>query len=663
MIIKKLALHNFRVFRGAHEIDLEPSCSTYKRKPIVLLGGLNGSGKTSILTAIRLALYGKLAFENINQPQEYIQQLSELIHKGSSAQQLNDALIELTFTYNKDGEESEFTVVRSWERNKSDRLALHQNGKHLSELNYDQCQGFLNELIPHGIADLFFFDGEKIASLAEDESGDVLRTAVRRLLGLDLIAKLRSDLTIYLKRQNSQELDTFHKESLKTIEAERLRLANSVENFRYAADLAKIHIDLISSDIRKQEGVLATQGGAFALSKKQEQIRVDELLKEKILVEKNIRHEFEGTLPYALAPNTMNNLLRQLENESRTKQAQSFSKELRSFLNSFNDEINLAPQSNVDLAKSLLETQLKNYLSSRHQEEVILDVSERESGMIYQAIRSESKKAGARFDEARVRLNQIERSIEEAASNIDRAPDEQQLSELFSTIRSLDTKRIEAYTEYKSLLNNAKQAMTQQLEHTRQIQKIHDKERLTHGSSTAVTHAKNTLDMLSTYADKLTLARVKKLEVNFSDAYSRLARKDDLKITARIDPDTFDVALIDNQSNSISRKSLSAGEKQIYAIAILEALAKTSGRQLPVIIDTPLGRLDSHHREKIIDNYFTSASHQVVILSTDTEINEHYFLEKLTPYISHAYQIQFDTTTKSANITPGYFWSKLEVNI
>ncbi|MBJ6877982.1 DNA sulfur modification protein DndD, partial [Vibrio cholerae] len=94
-----------------------------------------------------------------------------------------------------------YKVLRGWQRGKKDYLQLEKDGVPLSELNYDQCQGFLNGLIPTGIADLFFFDGEKIAELAEDESGLVLKTAVRRLLGLDVIAKLKSDLNIFLKKQ------------------------------------------------------------------------------------------------------------------------------------------------------------------------------------------------------------------------------------------------------------------------------------------------------------------------------------------------------------------------------------------------------------------------------------------------------------------------------
>ncbi|MCK5869492.1 MAG: hypothetical protein KAG45_02400 [Methyloprofundus sp.] len=86
--------------------------------------------------------------------------------------------------------------------------------------------------------------------------------------------------------------------------------------------------------------------------------------------------------------------------------------------------------------------------------------------------------------------------------------------------------------------------------------------------------------------------------------------------------------MLNDFGNEIPKESLSAGERQIYAIAMLDALAKTSSRKLPMIIDTPLGRLDSKHRKKLVENYFPSASHQVIILSTDTEIGKTYLASK-----------------------------------
>lgn len=104
---------------------------------------------------------------------------------------------------------------------------------------------------------------------------------------------------------------------------------------------------------------------------------------------------------------------------------------------------------------------------------------------------------------------------------------------------------------------------------------------------------------------------------------------------------------------------LSAGEKQIYAISMLWALGQISGRPLSVVIDTPLGRLDSDHRSHIVENYFPKASHQVVLLSTDTEIDRSYF-KFLGPHISHAYQLEYDTSEGTTKLSEGYFWSNKE---
>ncbi|MEM8370714.1 AAA family ATPase, partial [Morganella morganii] len=300
MLIKQLVLRNFRVFNGTHVIDLAPK----KRKnddnprPIVLFGGLNGAGKTSILSAIRLALYGRLAFGSATQQQEYVEELSALVHNGSaSGKQPDEASIELIFTYNKGGLEAEFTVTRTWKKGKRDKLSLQQDGKIIQGLSYDQCQGFLNELIPHGIADLFFFDGEKIAELAEDESGNILRTAVRRLLGLDLIEKLRNDLIIFIKRQHASQLNPSRQHELAELEQKVKDLSLKTELLLEKADTIKLRIELISKAIIQHEALLNAQGGAFAQTKNKEKHKVEYLLKEKDRLEKALRHECDSSLP------------------------------------------------------------------------------------------------------------------------------------------------------------------------------------------------------------------------------------------------------------------------------------------------------------------------------------------------------------------------------
>lgn len=659
MLIKQLVLRNFRVFNGTHVIDLAPKKRQHddNPRPIVLFGGLNGAGKTSILSAIRLALYGRFAFGSTTQQQEYVEELSTLVHNGSSSgEQPNEASIELVFTYNKGGQEAEFTVTRTWQKGKRDKLSLQQDGKVIQGLNYDQCQGFLNELIPHGIADLFFFDGEKIAELAEDESGTILRTAVRRLLGLDLIEKLRNDLMIFVKRQQSGQLAESQQQNLSILELKIKEFAFKTEQILEKADTAKIRIDLISKEIMQYETLLNSQGGAFAQTKTQEMQKVETFIKEKDRLEKALRHECDSSLPYALAPKTLSHLLDQINSEMQLKQANSFKKELNQFLTQLKQDISFRSGSTGKIAAEAIEDNLQEYLAGKPKGELLFDISEREAGMIQQSIEQDSKKAWQRFDLYRDQLAEIEEQLEQAAANIARAPEDDQLMSIFEKLRELDRQQESKRLEYSSLLEEAKQTKQQQLDCARQVQKVHDTARSLHNYSSAFKNAHETINLLDSYTELLTKARVKTLSTNFEVAYHKLARKEDLQLNAHINPETFDVELIDETGAVINRKLLSAGEKQIYAIAILEALAKTSGRDLPVIIDTPLGRLDSQHRDKLINHYFPFASHQVVLLSTDTEVDERYFVDQLRDDISHAYEIVFNAHTKSSKLKSGYFW-------
>ena len=190
------------------------------------------------------------------------------------------------------------------------------------------------------------------------------------------------------------------------------------------------------------------------------------------------------------------------------------------------------------------------------------------------------------------------------------------------------------------------------------LRKLRDKEKEFSSVSNlnqAVTLADRTRAMLESFAEKTRANRLQTLEQEFIKSFAKLARKDDLMITAKINPDTFNVSLVDGKGNIIDKKKLSAGEKQIYAIAMLEALGRTSGRNLPIIIDTPLGRLDSRHRENLVKNYFPTASHQVLILSTDTEVDEDFYKE-LSPEISHAFEVAYDPEAGSSAYYEGYFW-------
>ena len=121
-----------------------------------------------------------------------------------------------------------------------------------------------------------------------------------------------------------------------------------------------------------------------------------------------------------------------------------------------------------------------------------------------------------------------------------------------------------------------------------------------------------------------------------------------------MDPSSLDLHYINENSEEVNKASLSAGEKQLMVIALLWALAICSKKKLPVIIDTPLSRLDSAHRVALIETYFPQASEQTIILSTDQEIDEKYY-EIMKDNVGDEYTLNYSDSTKATTIQNGYF--------
>jgi DNA sulfur modification protein DndD len=163
--------------------------------------------------------------------------------------------------------------------------------------------------------------------------------------------------------------------------------------------------------------------------------------------------------------------------------------------------------------------------------------------------------------------------------------------------------------------------------------------------------------VLSDYQTALLEKKVLELQDAVSKSFNTLCRKKDSLRRIAIDPKDFSVTLYDKQARPLPKSQLSKGEKQIYAVSMLWALGKISGRPLPIMIDTPLGRLDSDHRKMLVKEYFPVASHQVIILSTDTEIDQTYFAE-LKPAVTQTYCLEFDPAEYSTKISKGYWWSE-----
>lgn len=167
--------------------------------------------------------------------------------------------------------------------------------------------------------------------------------------------------------------------------------------------------------------------------------------------------------------------------------------------------------------------------------------------------------------------------------------------------------------------------------------------------------ASKTREKMTEFLRRATEKKIDRLSGLITDSFRFLLRKSTLVERIQIDAATFAVTLYDAQGQPLSRDRLSEGEKQIFAVSMLWGLARASSRPLPAIIDTPMARLDSAHRTNLVERYFPKASHQVVILSTDTEVDRSYY-ERLRPALARAYHLRYDESLRSAVAEEGYFW-------
>nr|HPR90558.1 AAA family ATPase [Synergistaceae bacterium] len=205
MIIKNIQLNNFGVFRGNHLIDLAPTKVRNKNRPIILFGGKNGCGKTTILEAIQLCLYGSGIVKLIERKCAYDAYLDSRIHRPTDPLFApSTASVKLDFDYGHAGRVDTYTVHREWDithGKTKEKLFVYKNQELLEDLDAENWQEFLWDLLPPRLSGLFFFDGEKIQRLVQDAtSHEESRLAIETILSLDLVDRLQADVNIYHTR-------------------------------------------------------------------------------------------------------------------------------------------------------------------------------------------------------------------------------------------------------------------------------------------------------------------------------------------------------------------------------------------------------------------------------------------------------------------------------
>ena len=654
MQLKSLTIENFGIYKGVHTVDL----TVTEEKPIVLFGGLNGGGKTTFLDALQLVLYGKHAKCSNRGAQAFGAFLAGTKNRFSDPTE--GVSLTLEFTHKAETDEYTYIVKRSWSvasspENTKDKLKVFCNGE-IDEFVSSNWDDFVNEFIPQSLSDLFFFDGEKIENLANPErSSELIQTGLENLLGLDLLTQLRSDLTVIENERKKSNIDENlikrvsdceseigeHDIVLRSLRNEVAGLEKDISGLNLAINRVRQTARISGAHLIEERDSIKFELGA-----------IDRQLKDNL--QQRVRID-AGACPLGLIPKLLDETKQQIAIEAKAKQA----KELDASISDYEEQIlSTLTQGNVD--KVTLKAINKFVEDTRNErrsfaangcyidlplsiftgldDRIASEQSERKKLIKLREDLKEKKALFIKQEEAIPDYNDVKAILSElAALEVEFKSKNTLLEHNKALLAQAIARRDVLNTRYTSLLT---QQNKDTFEQKRALQ--------------VCDHVNKLKATMHSFAKAMIKENIELIEQKIAEKFIGLTRKDNMINSVSVNTETFALTLISQEGDALAPSRLSAGERQLLAIAILSALAEASGKELPTVIDTPLGRLDGRHRSKLIDNYFPKAASQVLLLSTDEEITGKYYTA-LKPFINREYHIAFDEQRNTSTISEGYF--------
>lgn len=659
MLLTELVLHNFGVYKGRQVVPLAPPSPD---RPIVLVGGLNGAGKTTFLDALQLALYGHRARTSNRGALGYEEYLRRCISRSVPME--DGASLELTFEVDREGRPAVYRVRRQWSPQGSrvrERLDIWLDGE-ADEVLAANWSDHVEEIIPLEIASLFFFDGEKIEALADPERTQaVIKSAVHSLLGVGVVDRLTQDLVALKRRQKGSEPDTDLEARIAVLstelEAAKEAEAHSTERVARASE----ELGFARIALGKIDAKLATNGGDLLARRYELEAQREAAAAQVKVVEDALRHLAADALPLVL----VQDLLADATNQAKAERESEKQVMLQAVLADRDSQLleDLQKQLKPGVI-SMIEQAMRDDRDGRvvaHTERV-LDLSDEAFTALLasseavtrdrKALKSEMK-ALAKAQDALATSDRTLAAIPAADSVADLIAEREEAK----AAALLAEGRLAALKEDRDRAVRAKEDVI--LKHDRALAVRVEHALRSEDTARLIEHAERAQQTLSTYRARLLARHIGKLEVAVLESLRHLMRKGHLVHDLRIDLESFEVHLLGTDGHALRAERLSAGERQMLAVAVLWGLARVAGHRLPTIIDTPLGRLDGVHRKHLVTRYFPHASRQVLLLSTDKEIDAH-LRALLMRSVGHSYLIEHDDKQDCSVIGTGYFWQESE---
>ncbi|MDE5757907.1 MAG: DNA sulfur modification protein DndD [Allobaculum sp.] len=650
MIINKLKLHNFGVYASDNIFVFNSD------KPVVLIGGMNGRGKTTFLEAILLALYGKSSFSvqesNHGAYSKYLKSHTNI------ADETNESFVELEFTIEEDGKTNVYTVNRSWNtnvKNIKDKVTVKKNGNDDAFLAKNWTM-FVESILPSALANFYFFDGEKIAELAESETSDQMKSSIKALLGINVIDLLENDITRIIKRMDAEQTEGYNStyiEELRQVKDEKAYALKQIDD--EIIELEKC-LSRVNKKIDKKTEEFNAKGGQIANQSQ-------ELFAERIALNSELNKIQDsyielaaGEMPLLMVKEMLLSIKRKAKIERENR---SMSVAVKKINQMFKKYLNKTNQSSDDIVKFI---KFLRKQAEKKQIKSVFDLSENAYMQLSMLLSSQLTSMQSNYISSKKSEQKVLKRINELDNYLSVDIDEKAIARLYKRIGELQNERmdievqIEAKKKQRITANGECQKATTEfnryvdkaiatMERGDDVQRIHK-------------YALIAQQIATRYKIELQKSKISNLAETMTRCYKKILGKKNLIDRIEMDAKTLDYHYIDVNGNKVMKSSLSAGEKQLMVIAMLWALAECSNKMLPVIIDTPLARLDSLHRKALIERYFPNASSQTIILSTDSEIDSNYY-KIIKSYVSNEFTLVYNESEKRSYVRSGYFEEEL----
>jgi DNA sulfur modification protein DndD len=655
MRINKLILKNIGAYYGNYEFDF----TTNGNRNIILFGGKNGSGKTTLLESLRISLFGPLAYGYMSENEPYKNKIKTLLSKTALQMGVNSFHITIHLSQVENFERSNYTLTRRWKLyngNLKETLDVIREKTHLSKSEVENFQNKLRDEIPPQLFELCLFDGEEISKIiSEDRLSYYLQQSGKVLFNLDLFESLERDLSSYINIE-AQKNNTEHEESqLNEYELQISASQNQKKEILYQIDHKTFLLNEEKEKLTNLKKDFTVHGGLLKEQRQTLLNQINEIEHKRKLNNDSIKKYISSLLPFYLTKSLLNATIEQMENEKENEVYDYVSKKISpEQMSKVIDELNTPGLINDENTRQALHNSFKNLFQPEDQ----------------LTIHRASFIQKSEVQELSNQLNKVENT------NYLKLIDENNKFLIKASSIRKKVEKNDSASDFKILLRDIEKT-TQQIEQlklkivhleenladvsdilTKQIgdrEKILTKLNSSKKSNNSLVISSNIIKVSERFREIQLIKKLKQVEIEAAKMANQLFQKKQLISAIKINHHSFNLSLFDSHKQEIIKERLSAGEKELLMLSIIWAMFKCSGKKLPFVFDTLLGRLDKDHKIQLILNFLPICGEQVIVLSTDSEISNAEF-KKMKDNISKIYTLEYISTESRIKVISGKYF-------